>query len=103
MVAMRMAAKQVDAREVGDEAGSRPGGHLLGRAGLHHRALLEDDQPVRQRHRLERVVRDQQSHATERRELSGQLTANVGADRDVQGREGLIEQQKLRLGRERAQ
>ena len=93
--------QQVDAREVGDESGPWPGRHLVGRPGLHHRAPLENHQCVCQSNGLEGVVRDEQSGASERRELPGQLTSHLCPDRDVERRERLVQQQQPRLGGQR--
>src|SRR5216684_3445616 len=103
MVSIGAPSEQIDPGKVGDKARSGSSGHITWRACLHHRAALYHDELVRQRHRLERIVGHEQAHAMKGRELPAQLAAHFRADGNVESRQRLVEQQELRLGRERAQ
>ena len=98
----RGAAEQVDADEVGDVARPRPGGDLLDGAVLREPAVLEDEQPVGQRERVDRVVGDEEPHAVERREVAPQLAPDLGARADVERGERLVEEEQAGVHRQRA-
>ena len=61
-------------------------------------AVLEDDEPIGERGRVERIVGDEQPHAAERRELAAQLAPHRAACALVERGERLVEQQQPRLG-----
>ena len=63
---------------------------------LHDGAVLEDDEAIGERRGVERVVRDEQSHARERRELAAQLAPHRAASRLVERGERLVEEQEPR-------
>ena len=63
--------------------------------------LLDDDDTVRQRHRVDRVVRDQNRAAAELRQVPAQLGPDGEAGARVQRRERLVEQQQRGLPHQR--
>lgn len=76
--------------------------HLGGRGVLHGTAVLQDEDPVRERHGLHRVVGDDQTDAVEVVQMAAQGGADPGAGRLVEGGEGFVEQQQPGAGGERA-
>ena len=82
-------------------ARARPGGDVGERAGLHDAAVLEDDEPVGERGRVERIVGHEEPDAGERRELAAQVAPHRAARALVERGERLVEQEEPRLGRQR--
>ena len=66
------------------------------------RPRFEHDHPIRERERLQRIVRHQQTHPVERRQVLAEIAPQLRASLDVDGGERLVEQQEPRLDRERA-
>ena len=95
------AAKEVHADQVCDIARARSLGNLRRRSRLQHAAMLEHDETVRHGHRLHRVVRHQQPHATERLEVLSQLSAKLDPGADIQGRHWFVEEQERRVSCQR--
>src|SRR6184192_4240657 len=97
MVVLACASQEIHAGEVGHEARAWAGGDLAGESGLDDLALLENDQPVGERDRFEWVMGDEDSNPGEAGELARKLAADLGADANVERRQGLVEQQQPRL------
>ncbi len=91
------AAVEVEADQPGDVVGARLGGDGGGVALLHDRAVLDDDEPVGQHERVERIVRDEQRRARVLGEMALQLGAGVEAGTGVQRGQRLVEQQQRRV------
>ena len=89
------------ADERGDEAGTRRVVDLERRAHLLDPALVHHHDPVRHRQGFLLVVGDVDRGDAERLLQRADLLAQRDADLGVQGRQGLVEQQHLRLDRER--
>src|SRR5690606_450680 len=81
---------------------ARPSGDLVGAADLDDAPCLEDDEPVGERARLERVVRDEEAHARELVEQTAEVAAQLGPGRDVERGKRLVEEQHARADGERA-
>lgn len=77
-------------------------GHLGGRLVLEDPAVVQDEDPVGQRDRLDRIVRDDQADPAELREVPAQGVPDVGPGRLVEGGERFVQQQEARAGRQRA-
>ena len=75
-------------------------GHLDRSPGLDVFSLLHDDQPVGNRGRFQRIVRDQQAHAAKRRQVCLEVATHGDTCRCVEGSERLVEQQHAGVGRE---
>ena len=75
---------------------------VVGVALLHHPPVLDDDQPVRQDQRVQRVVRDDQRGTRVFAEVPVQLGAGVQPGTGVQRGQRLVEQQQSRVDGERA-
>ena len=76
--------QQVDTDEIRDEARARVTSDLVHEAGLDDATALEDHEPVRERRRFERIVRDQQPRSVEGREMAAELAADLDARRRVE-------------------
>src|SRR5581483_6200274 len=78
-------------------------GRDVGRGpGVRDAAALEDDEPVRERDRLDRIVRHEEPHARLPRQVRAEIAAQAPARLRVQGRERLVEEEERRPERERA-
>jgi hypothetical protein len=88
---------EVQADEPGDVVGARFGGDRPGVALLHHAPVLDDDEPVGQHERVERVVRDEQRRPRMLREVALQLGARLQPRPGIQRGQRFIEQQQIRL------
>ena len=64
--------------------------------------VLDDEQPVGQHHRVERVVGDEQGRTGEVGQVPAQFGADVEAGARVERGQGLVEQQQLRSRGQRA-
>ncbi len=102
LVAPRRAAQQVDADQVGDVARARRVRHLPYGARLRDAPVLQHDESVGERHRVEEVVGHEHTRTSERREVSTHVTAQFGARPDVEGGQRLVEQQEARFGDHRS-
>ena len=96
------AAVEVEADQPGDVLGRGPAGDLRRRAVLDDAAALDDEQPVGQHHRLERVVGDEQDRPGEVGEVPAQLGADLEPGAGVERGQRLVEQQQPGVGGERA-
>ncbi|SCD49957.1 hypothetical protein GA0115244_104885 [Streptomyces sp. DvalAA-19] len=76
-------------------------GHLGGRLVLEHPAVVQDQDPVGQRDRLDRVVRDDQADPAELREVAAQGVPDMGPGGLVEGGERFVQQQQARTGGQR--
>jgi len=103
LTAAAMAAQEVHTCQVGDEARAGPCGYVGGGACLDDLSVLQYHEPVRERHRLQRVVRDQDADSVKSGKLARELTPNLRADRDVERGQWFVEEEKLRLGGQRAE
>jgi hypothetical protein len=100
-VAVGRAAVEVEADQPGDVVGARPAGDGGGVPGLHHPAVLHDDHPVGQHHRVQRVVRHQHGRARVVAEVAAQVGTGVQAGTRVQRGQRLVEQQQPRADGQR--
>jgi hypothetical protein len=92
--------EQIGARQVGGElsAGLEP--DLFGGAHLGDEAVLEDVDPVSQQKGLVGVMGDEQPGARETLQIFGQKAPDPGPGRDIEGRQRLVEQEKIRIARQ---
>ena len=88
--------------EARDERGPWPAEDSLGAIALHDMAEVEDGDPVAHRQRLLLVVRDVDEGRRGRRLDLAQLGLHLAPDLLVERRERLVQQQNLRLWRQRA-
>ena len=91
VTAARTTAQKIHADQIRHIARARSLGHLRGRPCLEHAAVLEDQEPIGQRYRLERVVRDKESDPRELRERVLQIAAHAHAARRVQRGKRLVQ------------
>ncbi len=89
--------EQVHAHQVGHVGRPRGVAELLGRASLRDLAPLHHDDPIGDRHRLDRVVRDQDTHAGEPVQDRSDQRAELRAGAHVERRGRLVEQQQSRF------
>ena len=87
------AGEQVHPDEIRGVPRSRCLAYLMRRAGLADPAVLEDDEAIRERHRLDGVMGDEQAGPVEIAQGPAEERAQVGAGRDVHGRERFVEDQ----------
>ena len=90
--------KQVHTGHPRDPRRTRPGGHLAEGAVLRDASLLEDDDPIRERCRLEGIVGHHQPHAAERCQVLAESPPQLEPSRRVDGGERFVEEQHARLG-----
>ena len=100
--AVGLARVQVQADELGDVVGGRLAGDLRRGSLLDDAAAFEDQEPVGQHQRFQRVVGDQQARPGEVRQVALELGLHIEAGPGVQGRQGLVQQQQFRLTGQRA-
>ena len=100
-VAVAVAPQQVHADQLGHVGGAGPGGDLADRARLGDPALLQDDHPVRQRERVERVVGDQDRGAVEVGQVVAQVAPHGRPGAGVERRQRLVQQQEPGIGGQR--
>src|ERR1700722_8694054 len=96
------AGVQVQADEFCDVAGGGLACYLRRGAVLDDAAGFEDDEPIRQHERFERVVGDQQARPGEVGQVSLELGFYVKAGGRAEGRQGFVKQQQRRLSGQRA-
>ena len=102
LVSVGAPAQQVDADEVGDVPRPRSSRDLGDRPDLRDPAVLEHDEAIGERDRVEQLVGHEDRAPGERREVRAQIAPQLGAGADVERGERLVEQQQARLGRQRA-
>ena len=83
------------ADEIGDEHGPRPVVDLLRGADLLDHPVVHDDDPIRQRHRLDLVVRHVQGRRVHAVVQGAKLAAHELAHLRIQGAERLVHQERL--------
>ena len=102
-IAAHHAGQHVDlAHELRRPPLRRLGVHVLGRADLHDPALAHQRQPIGQGQSLLLVVRNQNRGGAGIAQDQLDLPPEVGAQRRIEAREGLVEKDHLGLGSERA-
>ena len=104
-VAANLRGDHVDRRiadELGHETMHRATVDIVGRRHLHNLAVPHHGDAVRHAHRLHLIVRHVEDGLAERCWISLQLAAQSGADRRIQVRHRLVEQQKLWLRHQHA-
>ena len=101
-VAAGLAAKEVDADQVGHPRRARPRGHLGGCTRLHDAPLLDDDQALGERQCFERIVCDDELHTGKVSQPVAQRAARLGARAYVERGQRLVEQQQERFDGEGA-
>ena len=96
------AGEQVDPDELGRIRG--PGGitNLLRRSSLRHSAVLQDDDVIRKRHRIDGIMGYDHRDAAEACEQPAQQRPDLAARAHIERRQRLVEQEELRFVRDRA-
>ena len=96
------AAEQVGPSELRDPAGSRPARDLRRRARLRDPSAVEDDDVVGEHGRVDRIVRDQQPHARERREVTAEIATHVVPRGGIERGQRLVQEEHRGIGGERS-
>ncbi len=92
------AAQQVEADDLRDVRVTGPGDDLGGGALLHDAAVLDEDEVVGEGQGVERVVGDQDGGPVVGAQPRREPGADLGPQRRVEGREGLVEEEEARPG-----
>ena len=100
VVVVNFTLHQGHAREAGGEIGRGARQDVLDRAGLRGAAGDDDDDIVRQRPQVERVMRDHRDGPPS--EAVGEEAADRGSHLDIEGGQGFVEQDEFGIHRERA-
>ncbi len=93
---------EVQADQPGDVVGTGVTGDVGRAAFLDDFAVLDDHQPVGEHHGVQWVVRDEDRHRLELRQVAAQLRAYVESGAGVEGGEGFVEEEQAGVGGEGA-
>jgi len=96
------AGEQVGPGELSDPPRAGPPGDLGGGAGLGDATVVEDDDVISQDGGIDRIMGDEETNTGERGEVAAKVAPDLVAGGGVERGERLVQQQDLRLGRERA-
>jgi hypothetical protein len=86
----QLALEEIGADELGRVASGRPVADIVRGAGLRHTTVLEEHQAVGERHRFDRIVRDEDARTGEVGERTTEQRAELGLGLGVDRRERFV-------------